>query len=79
VQIIVQNYVDTILTWLYACLMENIKQIEVIKTIGAIYSSQEEMDEVYRYLRETGGVAGRVFVRAMLEKINRDKKAGRYI
>lgn len=51
---------------------------QVKRQVEAIYNSQEEMDEVDRYFRETGASKGRVFVRAVLVFINREKKAGRW-
>jgi len=55
---------------------EQLQHSEVVKTVSAIYPSQEIKDEIDRYLRVTGLVRGREFVRAILERIAREKKAG---
>lgn len=50
----------------------------VTRTITTIHKSQSDLDEIDRYLSDTGQVAGKAYVTAMQIMINRDKKAGRF-
>lgn len=48
--------------------------------VGVVFESQAEHDEVAEYLKATNQERGRgrFYARAALEKINREKKAGRW-
>jgi len=58
--------------------MEDIVHQDIVKTVAAIYTSEEEEKIIDRYFKVTRLTRGREFVKAMLKEIAREKKAGRY-
>jgi hypothetical protein len=50
----------------------------VTRQVQTIHKSQADLDEIDRYLSDTGQVAGKAYVTAMQIMINRDKKARRF-
>lgn len=57
---------------------EDIQEPAEPEHVGVVHESKAVADEVKRYLRATNQVKGRAYARAMVEKMDRDRAAGRW-
>lgn len=55
------------------------KPKRVKRQVETIHESEEAFQEVERYIVTQGLVRGKVYADAVMEKIAREKKAGRYV
>ncbi len=47
--------------------------------VGVIFDSEDVAKEVVRYLKVTNQVRGRAYAQAIVEKMERERKEGRYV